>query len=243
MTSLGYNRAGLGHDAPARTCANQRRYPSVTVILVGMPVVFLLVFVYILGGTLGTGLGHHSGGRVGLRPVRRPGDLPDHDGCGHHGKTADLGRDGHDGGDHRPVPDDGHLPHRRAVRSRARRGDPDRCSASRWSPAVCAGDRVPAHHGRGCSGVAAWRCPRDDHICAHLGGGRAWATVAKVRGSRRATCRCFLLFLPFLGGGFVPTHSLPSGVRWFAEYQPFTPFIETLRGLLPGERPWATAQC
>jgi len=31
-----------------------------------------------------------------------------------------------------------------------------------------------------------------------------------------------------------PTNSLPSGIRWFAEYQPFTPIMETLRGLLMG---------
>jgi ABC-2 type transport system permease protein len=43
-----------------------------------------------------------------------------------------------------------------------------------------------------------------------------------------------LLLLPFLGSGFVPTHSMPVGMRWFAEYQPFTPIIETLRGLLLG---------
>jgi ABC-2 type transport system permease protein len=41
-------------------------------------------------------------------------------------------------------------------------------------------------------------------------------------------------FLPLLGSGFVPTDSMPTGVRWFAEYQPFTPIIETLRGLLMG---------
>lgn len=43
-----------------------------------------------------------------------------------------------------------------------------------------------------------------------------------------------LLLLPFLGSGFVPTDSMPTVVRWFAEYQPFTPIIETLRGLLLG---------
>jgi ABC-2 type transport system permease protein len=40
--------------------------------------------------------------------------------------------------------------------------------------------------------------------------------------------------LPLLGSGFVPTDSLPTVVRWFGEYQPFTPVIETLRGLLMG---------
>jgi ABC-2 type transport system permease protein len=39
-------------------------------------------------------------------------------------------------------------------------------------------------------------------------------------------------FLPFVGSAIVPTESMPTGVRWFAEYQPFTPIIETVRGLL-----------
>lgn len=37
----------------------------------------------------------------------------------------------------------------------------------------------------------------------------------------------FLIILPFLSSGFVPTPSLPTGLRWFAEYQPFTPVNET----------------
>lgn len=44
----------------------------------------------------------------------------------------------------------------------------------------------------------------------------------------------FLILLPFLGSGFVPTDSMPTGLRWFAEYQPFSPVIDTLRGLLLG---------
>ncbi|MFD5191647.1 ABC transporter permease [Streptomyces sp. NPDC058357] len=43
-----------------------------------------------------------------------------------------------------------------------------------------------------------------------------------------------LTFLPFLGSAIVPTDSMPTGLRWFAEYQPFTPIIETLRGLWLG---------
>ncbi|MGF1428498.1 ABC transporter permease [Kitasatospora sp. LaBMicrA B282] len=41
-------------------------------------------------------------------------------------------------------------------------------------------------------------------------------------------------FLPFLGSAIVPPSSMPGPLRWFAEYQPFTPVIETLRGLLTG---------
>ena len=42
------------------------------------------------------------------------------------------------------------------------------------------------------------------------------------------------MFLPFLGSAIVPTESMPDGMRQFAENQPFTPIIETLRGLLMG---------
>ncbi|MFD7019538.1 ABC transporter permease [Streptomyces sp. NPDC059161] len=43
-----------------------------------------------------------------------------------------------------------------------------------------------------------------------------------------------LTFLPFIGSAIVPPESMPTGLRWFAEYQPFTPIIETLRGLWLG---------
>ena len=43
-----------------------------------------------------------------------------------------------------------------------------------------------------------------------------------------------LIVLPFLGSGFAPTGSMPAAVRWFAEYQPATPVIDTVRGLLTG---------
>jgi hypothetical protein len=41
-----------------------------------------------------------------------------------------------------------------------------------------------------------------------------------------------LMLLPFLSSGFVPTKTLPTGLRWFAEYQPFTPITDLLRALL-----------
>ena len=44
----------------------------------------------------------------------------------------------------------------------------------------------------------------------------------------------FLTLLPCLGSGFVPTATMPVGLRPFAIYQPFTPVTETLRGLLTG---------
>ncbi|GAA0517769.1 ABC transporter permease [Paractinoplanes deccanensis] len=43
-----------------------------------------------------------------------------------------------------------------------------------------------------------------------------------------------LILLPLLSSAFVPVDSMPGWFRPIAEYQPFTPAIETLRGLLLG---------
>ena len=43
-----------------------------------------------------------------------------------------------------------------------------------------------------------------------------------------------LVVLPFVSNAFVPAGSMPAGVAWFAAHQPFTPIIDTLRGLLTG---------
>jgi ABC-2 type transport system permease protein len=40
-----------------------------------------------------------------------------------------------------------------------------------------------------------------------------------------------LLFLPFLSSAFVPTAGMPGPVRWFAEHQPVTSIVDTLRNL------------
>jgi ABC-2 type transport system permease protein len=65
-----------------------------------------------------------------------------------------------------------------------------------------------------------------------------WLTVALGLAARSvetaSNSPMFLILLPFLGSGFVPASSMPLVLRWFAEYQPFTPITETLRGLLLG---------
>ncbi|MHA7984500.1 ABC transporter permease [Rathayibacter sp. CAU 1779] len=40
-----------------------------------------------------------------------------------------------------------------------------------------------------------------------------------------------LIFLPFISSAFVPTDSMPGPVRWFAENQPVTPIVNTIRAL------------
>ena len=51
------------------------RYLSMTLMLIGMPVVFLLLFVYVFGGTLGAGLGGVAGGRAEYLAYVLPGIL------------------------------------------------------------------------------------------------------------------------------------------------------------------------
>ncbi|HEX4402576.1 MAG TPA: ABC transporter permease [Galbitalea sp.] len=43
-----------------------------------------------------------------------------------------------------------------------------------------------------------------------------------------------LIFLPFISSAFVPTVSMPGPVRWFAEYQPVTSIVNTIRDLFTG---------
>jgi ABC-2 type transport system permease protein len=41
-----------------------------------------------------------------------------------------------------------------------------------------------------------------------------------------------LIFLPFISSAFVPTETMPGPVRWFAENQPVTSIVDTIRDLL-----------
>jgi ABC-2 type transport system permease protein len=57
-----------------------------------------------------------------------------------------------------------------------------------------------------------------------------------------------LIFLPFISSAFVPTAGMPGPVRWFAQYQPVTSIVDTLRDLLAqrplGDEGWiALAWC
>ena len=45
----------------------------------------------------------------------------------------------------------------------------------------------------------------------------------------------FVMFLPYVSSAFVPVDTLPDWLRGFAEHQPVTPVIETVRGLLAGD--------
>lgn len=44
-----------------------------------------------------------------------------------------------------------------------------------------------------------------------------------------------LIFLPFISSAFVPTETMPGPVRWFAENQPVTSIVNTIRDLFTGQ--------
>lgn len=44
-----------------------------------------------------------------------------------------------------------------------------------------------------------------------------------------------LIFLPFVSSAFVPTASMPGPVAWFAEHQPVTSIVNTMRALFAGQ--------
>jgi len=66
----------------------------------------------------------------------------------------------------------------------------------------------------------------------------AWLTVALGMAAKTPESAGLgvvpLLLLPFLSSAIVPAAKMGQGFRQFAQYQPFTPIIESLRGLLAG---------
>ena len=214
-----------------RNLRRMRRYPSLTMFVAGMPVVLLLLFVYVFGGTLGAGLGAGSaGGRAAYLAYVIPGILlidrrrrrPGH---------RDLGRHGHDRGHHRPLPHDGHRPRLGADRPRPGQRDPD----AAWRSAIVVVVAVLIGF-RPTTGPVEWLAAAGLLALAALA--LTWLSVALGMVAKSvetaSNMPMFLMLLPFLSSGFVPTDSMPAGLRWFAEYQPFTPIIETVRGLLLG---------
>ncbi|MEV6520590.1 ABC transporter permease [Longispora sp. NPDC051575] len=209
-----------------RSLRRMRRYPSLTLMLAGMPVVFLLLFVYVFGGTLGAGLG---GGRSDYLNYVVPGVLLMTVTSAAQGTAISVATDMTEG-----------------IIARFRTMAIARSSvltghvlgsmiqtmislAIVTGVALLIGFRPPA-------GPLAWVGAVG--VLAMLTFALTWLSVAMGLVSKSVETASNLpmplVLLPFFGSGFVPTDSMPAGLRQFAEYQPFTPVIETLRGLLLG---------
>jgi ABC-2 type transport system permease protein len=211
-----------------------RRYPSMTVILVGMPVVFLLLFVYVFGGTLGAGLPGSPGvdpvaGRTAYLAYVTPAIVVMTAAAAAQGTAISVAMDvtagiiarfrtmaispgsvltGHVGGS--------------VVQSVLAMG-------------VLLGVAVGLGYRPGASELD-WLALTGVLTLTALA--LTWLSVALGLVSKSvetaSNLPMFLIFLPFLGSGFVPVESMPSWLAWFAEHQPFTPVIDTVRSLLDG---------
>jgi ABC-2 type transport system permease protein len=211
-----------------RSLRHMLRYPSMTLMLIGMPVVFLLLFVYVLGGTLGAGLGG-PGGRGEYIQYVVPGILLMAVAGGAQGTAISVAMDMTEG-----------------IIARFRTMAISRAavltghvvgSVIQTMLAMAAVIGVALLVGfRPTAGPVRWIATIG--VLAMITVALTWLSVALGMVSdsveTASNLPMFLMLLPFLGSGFVPTDSMPAGVRWFAENQPFTPFIETLRGLLMG---------
>jgi ABC-2 type transport system permease protein len=210
------------------------RYPSMTVLLIGMPIVFLLLFVYVFGGTLGSGLGGALGsgatpGRGAYLDYVTPGILLLTVAGTAQGTAVSVSMDMTEGiiARFRTMPI-----FRAAVLTGHVIGSLIQAMLSVGvviGVAVLIGFRPDANPLEWVAAIG---------VLAMIAFTLIWLSVAFGLVSKSvetaSNLPMFLMLLPFLGSGFVPTDSMPTGMRWFAEYQPFTPVNETLRGLLMG---------
>ncbi|HEY2060760.1 ABC transporter permease [Amycolatopsis sp. NBC_01480] len=216
-----------------RNIKHMIRYPSMTVLLVAMPVIFLLLFVYVLGGTLGAGLG---GGRDAYVNYVTPGIILMAIAGAVQGTAVAVSMDMTQG-----------------IIARFRTMAISRASVltghvlgsviqAMISVAVIIGLALAIGF-RSDAGPLQWLGALG--MLVLLSFALTWLTVALGLVSKSVETASNLpmplVLLPFLGSGFVPTDSMPAGVRWFAEYQPFTPVMETVRGLLHGTPVGGTA--
>ena len=212
-----------------RNLRHMLRYPSLTVLLVAMPVVFLLLFVYVFGGALGAGLGGAAAGRAEYTAYVAPGILLMTLAGTAQGTAVSVAMDMTEGivARFRTM-----AISRAAVLTGHVAGSMVQAALSValvLGVAVLIGFRPDA-------GAVEWTAAAG--MLALVALALTWLAVALGLAAdsveTASNTPMPLMLLPFLGSGFVPTDSMPAGLRWFAEYQPFTPMIETLRGLLLG---------
>jgi ABC-2 type transport system permease protein len=210
-----------------RNLRHMQRYPSMTLMLIGQPIVFLLLFVYVFGGTMGAGIG--GSGREDYLAYITPAILLMTVASVSMSTSISVAMDMTQG-----------------IMSRFRTMDIARVSVLTGHvlgamiqtavalvvvtlTALLLGFRPDA-------GLLDWLGVIG--LFALLGLALTWLTVALGLASgsveTASNTPMLLVLLPFLSSGFVPTDSMPAGLRLFADHQPFTPIIETIRGLLLG---------
>lgn len=212
-----------------RNLKHARRYPSVSLSTAALPIIFLLLFVYVFGGAIGAGISGPGGGRGSYVNYLAPGiiimtiasatvptavsvctDMSE--GIIARFRTMSISRaavlTGHVAGSVIQTVVSAAL----VIIVALLVGFRPTTSPVKWIAAV---------------GVLAMLSLALTWLSAGIG---LWAKTPETASNIPIP----LGILPMIGSGFVPTHSMPAGLRWFAQHQPFTPVTETLRGLLLG---------
>ena len=217
-----------------RSLRRMRRYPSMTVLLVGLPIMLLLLFVYVFGGTLGAGLAtgiiRGANSRAEYLEYVTPAILLMAVASAAQGTAISVAMDRSEG---------------ILARFRTMAISPSSVLAGNvlgsivqamMAMGVLLGVAVLLGF-RPSAGPADWLALVGLLLVTALA--LAWLCVALGLVSKSVETASnlpnFLILLPFLSSGFVPVESMPAGLAWFAEYQPFTPIIETMRGLFNGD--------
>ena len=232
MSSLAYTLAD-SRTMLRRNLRRLRRYPSMTLQLIGLPIVFLLLFVYVFGGQLSQGLsGNLTGGATGRTAYLNyltPGILLMTVAAGVLGTAIIVAMDMTGG-----------IVDRFRTMSIARvavLGGHVLATlilvlvslAIVLAVAIALGFRPTADPLRWIAAIGMLTLFSVALIWLATALGLAAKSVETA-----SNTPTFLTLLPFLGSGFVPTDTMPVGLKQFAEYQPFTPVTETVRGLLTG---------
>jgi ABC-2 type transport system permease protein len=232
MTAMAYTLADSA-TMIRRSLRHLMRYPALSLQLAALPVVFLLLFVYVFGGTLGNGLGGAAAGvgRAAYANYVTPGLLLMTAAAAAQGTAITVAMDMTQG-----------IIARFRTMAIARVsvltghvvGSLVQALVSMGLVTVVAllvGFRPTANPLEWIAAIGVFALVTYALVWLSVALGLAAKTVESASNTPMP-----LMFLPFLSSGFVPTDSLPAGLRTFAEYQPFTPFIETVRGLLMGSR-------
>jgi len=209
-----------------RNLKHMIRYPSVTLFMVLMPVAFLLLFVYILGGTIGPA-GHT--GRAAYATFITPGVLALTAVAATTATAVSIATDMTGGivARFRTMP---------IARVSVLAGHVGGAVIQTVLGMVAVTAIALLTGFRATTSATDWLAAAA--ILILFAFALTWLSVAlglaakSVESASNAPTP--LIILAFLGSGFVLTRSMPTAIRWFAEYQPFTPVIDTVRGLLIG---------
>jgi ABC-2 type transport system permease protein len=229
MTTLAYTAADAA-TMLRRNVKHQLRYPSLTLMLAAFPIVYLLLFVYVFGGQLGTGLpvpGGGPGGRSAYLTYVAPGILVVTVASAALGTAISVASD-------MTVGIIDRFRTMAIARTAVLTGHVIGSLLQTLAVLILVTAVTVALGFRPTADPLAWLATAGVLVLFSLA--LIWLSTALGLAAKSvetaSNSPLFLTLLPFLSSGFVPTASLPAGLRQFAEYQPFTDVTQTVRGLL-----------